>query len=116
MRLQFQNRYNTDRFRNWKRLQLLYQNWKCAYCRCDLHGIKYEIDHVRPLYSARKKTSRLNNYSNLVISCRECNRKKGISTNYSYPEWIKKNRDKIRNEYTLQERYELYFKKNRRQR
>lgn len=114
LRTQFQNRYNTPRFKNWKRLQLLAQNWRCAYCKCDLHGIRYEIDHVQPLCSARTTTTRLNNYANLVITCSNCNRIKGTQRGWIYPAWIKNNKKKLIESYTLQERYNLYKKKSRR--
>jgi 5-methylcytosine-specific restriction endonuclease McrA len=47
------------------------QRNKCAYCRCNLLGAKYELDHVVPLARGGMRDD-----SNFQLLCRTCNREK----------------------------------------
>lgn len=44
----------------------------CAYCRVELFGTDFEIDHVRPL-----RHGGTSHAWNLVLACDDCNRAKG---------------------------------------
>ena len=96
LRRKFNQKKTTNRFRNWKKIQRwVYQLNRCAYCRKTLGG-EVHIDHVSPL--SHSKSQRINNYANLVISCKTCNRLKSDQTGVDYPEWI--NRRKRNYRYT----------------
>lgn len=47
------------------------QRGKCAYCKCNLRLVPYELDHVVPLVIGG-----LHDDSNLQLLCRTCNREK----------------------------------------
>ena len=86
LRRKFQQKKTTNRFRNWKKIQRwVWQCNRCAYCRKPLLG-EVQIDHVRPV--SHYKSERINNYNNLVLTCRTCNRLKLDKTGVEYPEWI----------------------------
>lgn len=92
-RIEFEKFKKTDEFKSWRRIQMLAQKKRCAYCRVRLerYGIIIHVDHVNPLYYGGK-----NNIENLVISCSRCNMKKWINDRYVYPEWITENKVKHR--------------------
>lgn len=95
LRKKFQQKKTTRRFRNWKKIQRwVYQCGRCAYCRRMLSG-EVHIDHVRPLSHSRSQ--RINNYSNLVISCKTCNKLKSDTTGVEYPEWIIRRKRRAKN-------------------
>lgn len=50
------------------------QNGLCAYCECEL-GTSYEVDHMTPVCKGGR-----NDWPNLAIACRACNRAKGTKT------------------------------------
>ena len=86
LRKRFQQKKATNRFKNWKQIQReVWQANRCAYCLKPLCG-EVHIDHVRPI--SHSKSNRINNYSNLVISCKTCNRLKLDKTGIEYPDWI----------------------------
>jgi len=94
--LYLRNRFNlkktTRRFKNWKQIQRwVYQANLCAFCRKPLHG-EIHIDHIRPI--SHSTSNRINQYSNLVISCPTCNKMKSDKTGVQYPEWVKRRKDK----------------------
>ena len=49
-------------------------NGRCAYCGCDLCGLKWDADHIIPLSQNGKDDE-----SNMIASCRSCNHRKGSS-------------------------------------
>lgn len=61
----------------------------CGYCgkNCDHYLTKYQIDHFVP---KDIDDSRINDYTNLVLSCRKCNRAK-------WNDWPTKDKDKSNN-------------------
>ena len=94
LRKRFQQKKATNRFKNWKKIQRwVYQCNRCAHCRKVLSG-EVHIDHIRPL--SHSKSPRINNYSNLVISCKTCNRLKSDQTGVDYPEWINRRKRNYR--------------------
>lgn len=69
----FERKKLTAAFKRWRRYQyLVKQKGKCFYCHLPIKGA-WVTDHVIPLF--RGGTSR---YSNLVVTCWNCNREKGI--------------------------------------
>lgn len=69
----FERKKKTAAFKRWRRHQYtVTQGGKCYYCRKAIKGA-WNTEHVIPLF--RGGTS---SYSNLVISCWTCNKKKGI--------------------------------------
>lgn len=59
----------------WKKLRvklLQRQDFKCAYCKLDLHKRRMNVEHVIPL-----KRGGSNHSSNLVAACAKCNEAKG---------------------------------------
>lgn len=94
LRNRFNQKKSTRRFKNWKQIQLnLYQCRRCAYCKRPLHN-EHQIDHVRPL--SHSKSLRVNQYSNLVVTCKTCNKLKSDKTGVKYPEWVKRRKKKYR--------------------
>ena len=51
------------------------QNWLCAYCRCSLREVAYELEHRTPVCRGGR-TER----DNLCMSCAPCNRRKRNKT------------------------------------
>lgn len=95
LRKRFQQKKATNRFKNWKKIQReVWQCNRCSYCRKPLYG-EIHIDHVRPL--SHSKSDRINNYSNLVICCKTCNRLKLDKTDVEYPDWIIRRKKKFKN-------------------
>ncbi len=95
LRKRFNQKKSTGRFKNWKQIQRwVFQCGRCAYCRKPLHG-EIHIDHVRPL--SHSSSNRINQYSNLVISCKTCNKLKSDKVGIEYPEWIKRRKEKYKN-------------------
>lgn len=95
LRKRFQQKKATNRFKNWKRIQrYVYQMNRCAWCLKPLRG-EVHIDHVRPISHSR--SVRINDYNNLVISCKTCNRLKLDQTGFKYPTWITRRKNKCRN-------------------
>lgn len=77
--------YGVDKKRTYKELKhskesykrfrvkiLQRQDFRCAYCSCDLKGRRMNIEHITPI--ARGGT---NDKNNLVGSCGNCNKDKG---------------------------------------
>lgn len=94
LRKRFSQKKKTTRFRNWKLIQrYVYQANRCAYCLKPLHG-EVHVDHVRPI--SRSKSNRVNDYANLVVSCKTCNRLKLDQTGFKYPEWIIRRKNKCK--------------------
>jgi 5-methylcytosine-specific restriction endonuclease McrA len=66
-----------------------------------------QVDHIVPLFHLGT-----NNYSNLVLCCKECNESKGAKLGCKKPDWIKANsyqmsyRERRRIEDLLGERFE----------
>ena len=61
--------------------------WRCRYCNRKITKDKLEVDHVIPVYKAKREKkwrkklpNGVNDPSNLVASCRMCNRRKGKKT------------------------------------
>ena len=95
LRKKFQQKKATNRFKNWKKIQReVFQSNRCAYCRRVLTG-EVDLDHVIPL--SHSKSDRINNYSNLVICCKTCNRLKLDRTGIDYPEWIIRRKKRFKN-------------------
>ncbi len=99
-RLEFEEQKKTDFFKDWKREQYYCQNKQCAWCRkpIDLYSPNTHVDHIKPLMWWGT-----NEYTNLLLACKECNEEKGDSTvgwaggknisgENSRPTWIKSNR------------------------
>lgn len=97
-RRDFEKLKSTNSFKLWRNRQLKIQNYECAYCHIDLRrdNIVTHIDHITPLYHDGK-----NEYGNFVLSCRRCNIRKWTANNYVYPQWIKDNDIKLRQEQRL---------------
>ena len=94
LRNRFNNKRNTRRFKNWKSIQrMVFQCNRCAYCRKLLRG-EVHVDHVRPL--SHSTSDRINNYSNLVVACKNCNKIKGCTVGVEYPEWVARRKSKFR--------------------
>ena len=92
LRNQFNNKKNTTRFHNWYTIQrFAIQMNRCGYCFRVLNG-NAQIDHVNPVCSGNKS---VNNYSNLIICCKTCNRLKGIKRGVEYPRWIVERKNKL---------------------
>jgi 5-methylcytosine-specific restriction endonuclease McrA len=69
----FERKKKTKAFRKWRAYQYkVKQKGLCYYCHRPIRGV-WVTDHVKPLF--RGGTSA---YSNLVITCWDCNQKKGI--------------------------------------
>lgn len=69
----FERKKKTAAFERWRRYRyLVKQKGKCFYCHLPILGV-WVTDHVIPLF--RGGTSR---YSNLVVTCWDCNKEKGI--------------------------------------
>lgn len=95
LRKKFQQKKVTKRFKNWKQIQRwCWQLNRCAYCRKVLSG-EVHLDHVRPL--SHSTSDRINNYNNLVICCKICNKLKSDNTGVDYPEWINRRKQRFRN-------------------
>ena len=99
-RAEFEEQKKSDFFKDWKREQFYCQNKQCAWCRkpIDIHSPDTHVDHIKPLLWWGT-----NEYSNLLLACKECNEKKadstvgwaggkGIPGENSKPTWIKPNR------------------------
>lgn len=99
-RAEFEEQKKTVFFKDWKREQYYCQNKQCAWCRknIELHSPDTHVDHIKPLMWWGT-----NEYTNLVLSCKECNEEKGDNTvgwaggkhipgENSKPTWIKPNR------------------------
>jgi 5-methylcytosine-specific restriction endonuclease McrA len=72
-RAAFERKKLTTAFKKWRRYQYqVVQKGKCFYCKLPIQGA-WVTDHVIPLF--RGGTSR---YSNLKVSCWNCNKEKGI--------------------------------------
>lgn len=69
----------------WRNNQRQLQRNKCFYCQCSLKNVMTNVEHVKPI-----SLGGTNKYSNLVLSCKECNKAKG--SNKPNPEWVKKAR------------------------
>lgn len=65
--------------------------WRCHYCGKKLTKDKVQVDHVIPVYKAkryikwqRRLPNGVNDVDNLVAACRMCNQLKGKKTGYWY--------------------------------
>lgn len=95
LRNRFNKKKTTQRFKNWKLIQrYLVQANLCCFCKKPLHG-EVHIDHVNPI--SHSSSNRVNNYSNLVITCKICNKIKSDKTGIQYPEWVKRRKNKLKN-------------------
>src|SRR3954467_6101132 len=54
--------------------------YRCEYCRTDLQGHDYELDHINPRALGGDDSE-----ANLALACRRCNRNKGDRTIYIDP-------------------------------
>ncbi len=54
----------------------------CAYCGCDLHGVRREVDHMDALCLGGPNT-----IDNVVVACSDCNLRKGSLT---FGEWVER--------------------------
>lgn len=69
----FERKKKTAAFKNWRSKQYYkVQKGKCYYCKKKINGALV-TDHVIPLFRGGTST-----YSNLVVSCWNCNKNKGI--------------------------------------
>lgn len=64
----------SESYKLWLKKQWKRQDGKCAYCRCELRGIRHNVDHILPQIL---KTRNINSSKNLVLSCPQCNKRKG---------------------------------------
>ena len=105
-RKEFDKLKRSKGFKAWRTRQLKIQEGLCAYCRVplDKSNIVTHVDHVTPL-----RFDGTNDYRNFVLSCRRCNEKKWIATNYVVPEWIRKNDEKSRQRQRLNSRREAQY-------
>lgn len=55
--------------------QKVYEKYscKCGYCGKDLKLKEMQVDHIEPLWTSFKSESNLNDFDNLMPSCRSCN-------------------------------------------
>lgn len=65
--------------------------WRCCYCGRKLQKKQVEVDHLIPVYQAKRKRywqkklpNGVNDKENLVASCRRCNRLKSSKTGLWY--------------------------------
>ena len=99
-REEFEKQKETPFFKDWKREQWFCQYQRCAWCRkhIELYSPETHVDHIKPLMWWGT-----NEYTNLVLSCKECNIQKGdskvgwngakgIPGENSKPNWIEQNR------------------------
>lgn len=94
IRKRFEQKKATRRFKNWKLVQrYCFQGNRCAWCKKTLNG-EVHIDHVRPI--SHYRSEKINNYNNLVISCKTCNKLKSDQTGFVYPEWILRRKQKCK--------------------
>lgn len=70
--IEFYNWKKTDDFIKWKKKQFLKQGGLCYYCQTYLPMARVNVEHK----TARSLGGR-NNKNNLVLSCADCNKKKG---------------------------------------
>ncbi len=63
---------DTESYRLLRVRLLKQQDFRCAYCLCDLSGRKANLEHIVPV-----KAGGTNNPNNLCMACPDCNRKKG---------------------------------------
>lgn len=69
----FERKKKTAAFKRWRRYQyLVKQRGLCYYCHKPIKGV-WVTDHVQPLFRGGTST-----YKNLVVTCWNCNQKKGI--------------------------------------
>ena len=61
-------------YKLWLKRQWAKQDGKCRYCHISLKGIKHVVEHMLP---QRTKSRYVNQSNNLVLSCTQCNKKKG---------------------------------------
>lgn len=61
-------------YKVWLRKQWRIQNGRCAYCRISLHGKRHVVEHIIPQHTQGKY---VNQGKNLVLSCSDCNKRKG---------------------------------------
>ena len=95
LRKRFNQKKSTGRFKNWKKIQrYCYQINRCAFCCKPLHG-EVHVDHIRPL--SHSTSNKINQYSNLVVACKTCNKMKSDKTGIQYPEWIRRRKEKFKN-------------------
>jgi hypothetical protein len=77
---------DTREFQVWRNNQFSAQYKKCAWCKQSIDRKPTEVDHIIPLWVGGS-----NEWENLVLSCPDCNAKKGSSVGYARPKWIKAN-------------------------
>lgn len=90
LRYEFEKLKTTRQFKQWVREQWECQLGQCAWCEKPImmwpnRGVV--VDHVKPL-SYRAEEQGDNSYDNLVLSCYECNDRKGDEEGYCIPSWI----------------------------
>lgn len=69
----FERKKKTKAFRRWRVYQYkVTQKGLCFYCKRPIKGV-WVTDHVIPLFRGGTST-----YSNLVVCCWDCNKRKGI--------------------------------------
>ena len=90
----FEASKQTPTYKKWRAEQWKCQNGRCAWCydKIELYSDKTVADHINPLYNTGD-----NDFNNLVLSCWECNKKKGKETGWEKPDWIKENRYATKN-------------------
>lgn len=62
----------TDNFKRWKNRQFLKQGGLCYYCGINLSIVRINVEHKTAI-----SLGGLNNKSNLVLACSNCNKEKG---------------------------------------
>lgn len=65
-------RINKEQWLKFRAKLLAKQGFKCAYCMCDLHGKRMNVEHIIPISRGGGNDS-----NNLVAACSNCNKNKG---------------------------------------
>jgi len=69
----------------------------CGYCGKSIELKEMQIDHISPLWSAKDKS--VNNFENLMPSCRRCNHYKREKNLEQFREYMKTLHERIMNDY-----------------
>ena len=88
----FEKSKQTNGYKAWKRAQYQAQAGHCAWCYSHTEYKDMDVDHISPVGRAGYDTN-INDFDNLVLACRECNRdiKKSSAYNeYAYNNTLQK--------------------------
>jgi 5-methylcytosine-specific restriction endonuclease McrA len=69
---QYQELRQTKEFKKWWWDQRAYQDNLCYYCLDSLEDVVINVEHIMPMSAGGT-----NAYSNMVLSCQDCNKEKG---------------------------------------